>query len=97
MYDPIAQRVEPLISRKFPKEPMQVVKATVENDEKDNEYIGQLNPLRKRIDYVLRSEFWESAVSMFSSLAQHSNYWNNNEVAQFIANEMVEIRKQVGK
>ena len=93
MFDPIAQRIEPLITRKFPKEPMPAIKVTTVSEEEEDLLISQLNPLRKRIDFVLQSGYWESALSFYSSISQHSNYWTNSEVTTFLAKELIEIRK----
>eukprot|EP00835_Amoeboradix_gromovi_P002434 NODE_138_length_17968_cov_0.291175.p2 type:complete len:542 gc:universal NODE_138_length_17968_cov_0.291175:11865-10240(-) len=92
--DPIAQRIEPLISRKFQKEAMPVMKINNMPTEEENLLISQLNPLRKRVDFVLQSGYLESAYQYLSSLSQHSNYWSNNEVTTFLAKELIEIRAQ---
>ena len=92
MYDPIAHRLEPLISRDFPKEPVPVIKPVYAKEGEENKEIAQLNPLRKRIDYVIFGSYLESAYQYLSALSQHSNYWTNLEVTSFIAKELMAMR-----
>eukprot|EP00834_Sanchytrium_tribonematis_P001491 NODE_37_length_35953_cov_1.028037.p3 type:complete len:553 gc:universal NODE_37_length_35953_cov_1.028037:798-2456(+) len=91
MFDPIAHRMEPIISRKFPKEPVQVFKQIIIQEE--DAFLAEFNPLRKRVDFVLQSGYLESAYQYLSAISQHSNYWTNSEITSFLARELVEIHK----